>query len=83
MPVLDVVPLFETAADLGRAPDVLTGIAGAPEVAERLAASGRQLEVMLGYSDSAKEVGPRQRHPAALRRPGPAGRLGRGPATSG
>jgi phosphoenolpyruvate carboxylase len=29
-----------------------------PEVAERLAASGRQLEAMLGYSDSAKELGP-------------------------
>ena len=27
-------------------------------VAERLAANGRQLEVMLGYSDSAKELGP-------------------------
>src|SRR6202030_3783138 len=27
-------------------------------VAERLAASGRRLEVMLGYSDSAKELGP-------------------------
>jgi phosphoenolpyruvate carboxylase len=29
-----------------------------PEVAERLAASGRELEAMLGYSDSAKELGP-------------------------
>src|SRR5690349_23725977 len=57
-PVLDVVPLFESAADLANAPDVLTGMLALPEVAERLAASGRELEVMLGYSDSAKELGP-------------------------
>src|SRR5262249_60487892 len=29
-----------------------------PAVADRLAANGRHLEVMLGYSDSAKELGP-------------------------
>jgi len=57
-PVLDVVPLFESAADLAHAPDVLTGMLALPEVTERLAASGRQLEAMLGYSDSAKELGP-------------------------
>src|SRR5690349_4816940 len=57
-PVLDVVPLFESAADLANAPDVLTGMLALPEVAERLAASGRALEAMLGYSDSAKELGP-------------------------
>jgi phosphoenolpyruvate carboxylase len=57
-PVLDVVPLFESAADLANAPDVLTGMIALPEVAERLAASGRELEAMLGYSDSAKELGP-------------------------
>jgi phosphoenolpyruvate carboxylase len=57
-PVLDVVPLFESAADLANAPDVLTGMLALPEVAERLAASGRKLEAMLGYSDSAKELGP-------------------------
>jgi phosphoenolpyruvate carboxylase len=58
VPVLDVVPLFESAADLAHAPDVLTGMLALPEVAERLAASGRRLEAMLGYSDSAKELGP-------------------------
>jgi phosphoenolpyruvate carboxylase len=58
LPVLDVVPLFESAADLAHAPDVLTGMLALPEVAERLAASGRALEAMLGYSDSAKELGP-------------------------
>jgi phosphoenolpyruvate carboxylase len=57
-PVLDVVPLFESAADLANAPDVLTGMLALPEVAERLASSGRELEAMLGYSDSAKELGP-------------------------
>src|SRR5689334_20587741 len=57
-PVLDVVPLFESAADLANAPDVLTGMLALPEVAEQLAASGRELEAMLGYSDSAKELGP-------------------------
>ena len=57
-PVLDVVPLFESAADLAHAPDVLTGMVALPQVAERLAATGRRLEAMLGYSDSAKELGP-------------------------
>jgi phosphoenolpyruvate carboxylase len=57
-PVLDVVPLFESAADLARAPAVMTGMLALPPVAERLAANGRELEAMLGYSDSAKELGP-------------------------
>jgi phosphoenolpyruvate carboxylase len=58
IPVLDVVPLFESAVDLAHAPDVLTGMVALPEVAERLAATGGHLEAMLGYSDSAKELGP-------------------------
>ncbi len=58
IPVLDVVPLFESAADLANAPAVMTGMVALPPVAERLAATGRQLEAMLGYSDSAKELGP-------------------------
>ncbi|HEX3715477.1 MAG TPA: phosphoenolpyruvate carboxylase, partial [Trebonia sp.] len=57
-PVLDVVPLFESGEDLANAPSVLTGMLSIPAVAERLAADGRHLEVMLGYSDSAKELGP-------------------------
>ncbi|MBV9379594.1 MAG: phosphoenolpyruvate carboxylase [Streptosporangiaceae bacterium] len=57
-PELDVVPLFETGEDLASAPRVLTGMLSLPPVAERLAANGRQLEAMLGYSDSAKELGP-------------------------
>jgi phosphoenolpyruvate carboxylase len=57
-PVLDVVPLFESGADLAAAPSVLTGMLSIPAVADRLAETGRHLEVMLGYSDSAKELGP-------------------------
>ncbi|HVT71362.1 MAG TPA: phosphoenolpyruvate carboxylase [Trebonia sp.] len=63
-PVLDVVPLFESGADLASAPSVLTGMLSIPAVAARLAETGRHLEVMLGYSDSAKELGPAS---AALR----------------
>jgi phosphoenolpyruvate carboxylase len=58
IPRLDVVPLFESAADLAHAPDVLTGILALPDVAERVAANRGELEAMLGYSDSAKELGP-------------------------
>jgi phosphoenolpyruvate carboxylase len=58
IPVLDVVPLFESAVDLANAPDVLTGMIALPSVAERLEATGGHLEAMLGYSDSAKELGP-------------------------
>src|ERR1019366_5949177 len=58
VPELDVVPLFESAADLTNAPDVLTGMLAIPAVTQRLAANGRELEAMLGYSDSAKELGP-------------------------
>jgi phosphoenolpyruvate carboxylase len=57
-PVLDVIPLFETLDDLARAVEVMEKVITLPPVRERLAANGRQLEVMLGYSDSAKEAGP-------------------------
>ena len=57
-PVLDVVPLFETFADLQAAPAILAEIASHPAFIARLAVTGRRLEVMLGYSDSSKDVGP-------------------------
>jgi phosphoenolpyruvate carboxylase len=57
-PVLDVVPLFETFADLQAAPRILAEIVLHPEFAARLEATGRRMEVMLGYSDSSKDVGP-------------------------
>src|SRR5262245_3722377 len=57
-PVLDVVPLFETGADLDNADGVLDEMLGLEPVVARMRAEGRRLEVMLGYSDSAKELGP-------------------------
>ncbi|MDW4571255.1 phosphoenolpyruvate carboxylase [Microbacterium sp. M3] len=57
-PVLDVIPLFETFADLQAAPRILAEIVEHPEFAARLDETGRRLEVMLGYSDSSKDVGP-------------------------
>ena len=57
-PVLDVVPLFETGEDLAHAASVLNEMLTLAPVAERLETTGRQLEAMLGYSDSAKELGP-------------------------
>ncbi|MFZ0046559.1 MAG: phosphoenolpyruvate carboxylase, partial [Streptosporangiaceae bacterium] len=56
-PVLDVVPLFESGDDLAHAISVLDGVVALEPVARRLASTGRRLEVMLGYSDSAKELG--------------------------
>ncbi|RKS76304.1 phosphoenolpyruvate carboxylase type 1 [Actinomadura pelletieri DSM 43383] len=57
-PTLDVIPLFETGEDLERAPHVLDGMLRIPAVQNRLNETGRRLEVMLGYSDSAKQLGP-------------------------
>ena len=57
-PVLDVVPLFETGDDLRRATAIMDEVVDLPAVRERLAESGGRVEVMLGYSDSAKEGGP-------------------------
>jgi phosphoenolpyruvate carboxylase len=57
-PVLDVIPLFETGEDLERAVSVLEETIKQPAVQRRLSQTGRRLEVMLGYSDSAKILGP-------------------------
>src|SRR5262249_57828930 len=57
-PTLDVVPLFESGADLENATRVLDDMLRLEPVAARLRANGRRVEVMLGYSDSAKELGP-------------------------
>jgi phosphoenolpyruvate carboxylase len=53
-PALRVVPLFETAADLRRAPEVMDQLLGIEAYRRRI--GGRQ-EVMVGYSDSTKDVG--------------------------
>jgi phosphoenolpyruvate carboxylase len=58
LPVLDVVPLFESGEDLRNATAILNDMLALDAVAARLAANGRRVEVMLGYSDSAKELGP-------------------------
>lgn len=57
-PVLDVIPLFETFADLQAAPHILATVIAHEAFAARLAETGRRMEVMLGYSDSSKDVGP-------------------------
>jgi phosphoenolpyruvate carboxylase len=54
---LDVVPLFESRSDLEAAPKVLEEYLALPGVATWLEERGRRLEVMLGYSDSAKDAG--------------------------
>jgi phosphoenolpyruvate carboxylase len=53
-----VIPLFETLDDLSHAVEVMEAVITLPPVHDRLASSGRRLEVMVGYSDSAKEAGP-------------------------
>ncbi|HEY1322927.1 MAG TPA: phosphoenolpyruvate carboxylase, partial [Streptosporangiaceae bacterium] len=57
-PVLDVVPLFESGEDLRNATTVLDEMLKLEPMAQRLAKTRRRLEVILGYSDSAKELGP-------------------------
>jgi phosphoenolpyruvate carboxylase len=51
---MPVVPLFETLADLQRAPESVAALTGDDDLMQ---ASGRKLEVMLGYSDSGKDAG--------------------------
>ncbi|MBD5787987.1 phosphoenolpyruvate carboxylase [Cellulosimicrobium terreum] len=57
-PVIDAIPLFETFADLQNSVDILEAMLELPQVQRRLAENGRRVEVMLGYSDSSKDVGP-------------------------
>jgi len=54
---VDIVPLFETLEDLEQAPHVVRSLLGDPIWQRHLAARGRHQEVMLGYSDSAKDAG--------------------------
>jgi phosphoenolpyruvate carboxylase len=54
---LDVVPLFESRADLEAAPAVLDSLLELPDWLAWLDGRGRRLEVMLGYSDAAKDAG--------------------------
>ncbi|WP_341487767.1 phosphoenolpyruvate carboxylase [Pararhizobium sp. A13] len=54
---INIVPLFETIADLRASCNVMESLFILPEYASYLAARGRVQEVMLGYSDSNKDGG--------------------------
>ncbi|MEN0068228.1 MAG: phosphoenolpyruvate carboxylase [Myxococcota bacterium] len=54
---LDVVPLFETRADLVAAPAIMRSLFNDEVYQAQLTARGWRQEVMLGYSDSAKDAG--------------------------
>lgn len=54
---IDVVPLFETRDDLVNAPAVMERLFTNEVYKRQLAARGHRQEVMLGYSDSAKDAG--------------------------
>jgi phosphoenolpyruvate carboxylase len=55
---LDVVPLFETGADLAAAAETLEGWFALESTRRWVEQRDQTVEVMLGYSDSAKDVGP-------------------------
>ncbi|MGI8564012.1 MAG: phosphoenolpyruvate carboxylase [Candidatus Dormibacter sp.] len=54
---LEVVPLFESRADLEAAPQVLDRLLKLPGWRRSLEQRGHRLEVMLGYSDATKDAG--------------------------
>ena len=56
-PPLRVVPLFETARDLGAAANVMNELLSIPWYSTTSRQAGGRQEVMVGYSDSAKEMG--------------------------
>lgn len=54
---IDIVPLFETIADLHAAPAIMGRLLAEPTYARHLAARARSQQVMIGYSDSNKDGG--------------------------
>ena len=54
---LDLVPLFETIADLRRAPETIRALLADPRYRRNVAARGDRQVVMVGYSDSNKDGG--------------------------
>jgi phosphoenolpyruvate carboxylase len=54
---IDIVPLFETLADLEHGPQVMRTLLGDATYRKQLAARGNLQEVMIGYSDSGKDAG--------------------------
>lgn len=57
MQQLDIVPLFETIADLEGAEQLLGGLWASKDYRAHLDARGRVQEIMMGYSDSNKDGG--------------------------
>ena len=56
-PVIDVVPLFESSAALENAGSILAELLDDRSYRDRIRPRGDRQEVMLGYSDSNKELG--------------------------
>ncbi|MBX9607267.1 MAG: phosphoenolpyruvate carboxylase [Gammaproteobacteria bacterium] len=54
---LIISPLFETIGDLRRAAGIMDAFYALPGIAAMMVASGREQDVMLGYSDSNKDGG--------------------------
>ncbi len=54
---IDIVPLFETEADLVDASKTMDDLFQDPAYRRQIAARGNRQEIMLGYSDSAKDAG--------------------------
>jgi phosphoenolpyruvate carboxylase len=54
---LDIVPLFETKGDLLGSPDIMETLFNNPIYRSYISARGNLQEIMLGYSDSSKDVG--------------------------
>jgi len=57
LPTLPLVPLFETVEDLDRAQTTMATLYEQPIYAAQLAECSHRQEIMLGYSDSAKDGG--------------------------
>jgi phosphoenolpyruvate carboxylase len=57
LPTLPLVPLFETVEDLDRAQATMATLYEQSMYAEQLATCSHRQEIMLGYSDSAKDGG--------------------------
>ncbi len=55
--MLRIVPLFEAGATLEGAPDTIAQLLSTPVYRQALMAIGDEQEVMIGYSDSNKDVG--------------------------
>ncbi|MEM8681012.1 MAG: phosphoenolpyruvate carboxylase, partial [Planctomycetota bacterium] len=54
---MDIVPLFETVADLRHAPETMARLFQNPVYRRHLEQRGRSQEIMIGYSDSNKDGG--------------------------